>query len=105
MEIYQYTVEEIERAIEYDFDDGDEEFYQEMGSLGHFLQKIEETAVEVERDGGGEGDGDYMDVVFQIGNQYFRKTGTHNSWDANDWDGQLVEVEPYQELVTKYRVK
>lgn len=37
-------------------------------------------------------DGEYIDVVFQVGGRYFRKSGTYSSWDADEWDGPFEEV-------------
>ena len=37
-------------------------------------------------------DGEYIDVVFKIGDRHFRKSGTYNSWDSDEWDGPFEEV-------------
>ena len=57
----------------------------------------------VEYDGGGEGHGEYIYLVFKIGDRYFRKTGYYASFDGSNWDGSLEEVEPFEKTVTDYR--
>jgi len=100
----KFSAAQVEAAIEEEFDGYPEEFYGEVGTDGYELTMLDgAVAYGVAREGGYEGGGDYMDVVFRIGQQFFRKQGTHNSWDASYWDGTLEEVEPYQETVTKYR--
>lgn len=98
----KFTTSEVEAAINAEFR-YDREFYGEVDSQGYELPEIGVTAYCVSREGGYEGGGDYMDVVFKVGDQLFRKQGTHNSWDSSYWDGTLEEVESYQETVTKYR--
>lgn len=39
-------------------------------------------------------DGEYIDVIFKIGERHFRKSGTYSSWDADEWDGAFEEVMP-----------
>jgi hypothetical protein len=102
-----YTIGQVESAIDA-FDEGDSDyFYEEIQWTREpiFLPELGEEAVKVDSTGGSEGEGDYMDVVFKIGDQLFRKTGFYNSWDSNDWDGSLEEVEPYEVMVTKYKAK
>lgn len=106
-----YTVEQVKSAVRA-YERGAEESYSYYGDFYEhlmwnsdpiFLSELGEEAVMVEKEGGNEGDGDYMHVVFKIGDQLFMKTGFYNSWDDNEWDGDLDEVEPYEEMVTKYR--
>jgi hypothetical protein len=57
--------------------------------------------------GGSEGDGEYMHVVLEVITEdaevlYFKKTGAYDSWDSNDWDGDLERVTPVEKLVTVY---
>lgn len=33
----------------------------------------------------------------------FRRSGYYSSWDGGDWDGDLVEVEPVQVTVTRFK--
>lgn len=61
----------------------------------------------IETKGGREGDGDRMSLVFSVTDcgavRYYRKTGYHSSWDADDWDdGELTEVYPVVREVTFY---
>ncbi len=107
-----YTVEQVEEAIrEYeemertsDYGTYNEDFWENISWYRDpvMLPRLGE-AERVTTHGGGEGDGEYMDVIFKIGDQLFRKTGYHNSWDSNDWDGELEEVEAFEKTVTDYR--
>jgi|SRR5882757_465129 len=100
------TVQQVKDAVEETFDGYESEFYGELSysSKGIELNGLG-VATGVGSEGGHEGGGEYMDVVFQLGDQLFRMTGTHDSWEGSSWDGDLEEVEAYQELVTKYRRK
>jgi hypothetical protein len=100
-----YTVEQVESAIKaYDETQDYDYFYEEIRYTSKpILLPVVGEAVRVASTGGGEGDGDYMDVVFKIGDQLFRKDGYHNSWDSNDWDGDLEEVEAFEKVVVDYR--
>ncbi|AXG66283.1 hypothetical protein SEA_ANNADREAMY_198 [Streptomyces phage Annadreamy] len=98
-----FTAAEVKHAIESEFDGYENDFYEEIGSSGIELPLLRKTATLEDREGGHEGGGDYMHVVFRIGDQLFRKTGYYNSWDANDWDGEIEEVEPYEVTVVRYR--
>lgn len=99
------TVADIEAAVEaHEFSD---DFWPEFGwaSRGEKenLPGLGEIVVVDRRD--DPGDGQEMWIVFSLGDQFFRKTGYYSSWDGSSWDGALVEVEPYVEPVTFYRVK
>lgn len=67
---------------------------------GYVIKKVDST-------GGGEGDGEYMDVTFQIVNVsdssdvlgYVQLQGTYNSWDASEWYDEPYVVNPTE--VTK----
>lgn len=98
----KFNAAEVSAAIdaEYSYEN---EFYDNVDTNGYDLPTIGVKAYAVEREGGYEGGGDYMDVVFKVGDQLFRKQGAYNSWDSNEWDGSLEEVEPYEETVVKYR--
>lgn len=98
----KFTATEVSSAIDAEFT-YENEFYDNVSATGYELPKLGVTAYAVEREGGYEGGGDYMDVVFRVGDQLFRKQGFYNSWDSNEWDGGLEEVEPYEETVVKYR--
>jgi len=108
-----YTVEQVEEAIRAWEEAGDEDgygygtdFFDDImwsPSDPIFLPILGEKAIHVEREGGSEGDGDHMHVVFRIGDQFFMKEGYHNSWDSNEWDGDFNEVKPVEVTVTQYR--
>lgn len=100
----KFTASQVEAAIDAQFG-YESEFYEEIDEEGTFLTQLDAHAYKVAGEGGYEGDGDYMDVVFRVSDQLFRKQGFHNSWDSNDWDGNLEEVESYEETVVKYRAK
>lgn len=100
-----YTVEQVQAAIADEFEDYESEFYSGMPADGFELPMLGDTAYEVDSEGGSEGGGEYMHFVFRIGDQLFRKFGTHDSWNGNDWDGDLEEVESYEVTVTRFRKK
>lgn len=52
---------------------------------------------------GGEGQGEYTAVIFEIDGRLFRKEGYYASHYGADWDGDLEEVEAYEKTVTDYR--
>ena len=54
----------------------------------------------VERNGGYEDEGSYMDVIFKVNDRFFRKVGTYDSWDSDEWDGALEEVVQKEVLKT-----
>lgn len=61
-------------------------------------------------DGGGEGSGEYCELVFQItapdgAEQIFRKEGYYASFHGTDWDGDLFEVLPVDRVVRFYEKK
>jgi hypothetical protein len=52
---------------------------------------------------GGEGQGDSLWVVFQVGDQFFKVEGYYSSWDGGVYeDPTPFEVEPKQVIVTQY---
>lgn len=97
-----FTARQIEAAIEEQYDGYENEFYNELDSETE-IEPLGVTAYYVDGTQNGEGGGEYMDVVFRVGQQLFRKVGTYSSWDANEWDGALEEVEPYEVTVVRYR--
>ena len=52
-------------------------------------------------EGGGEGDGDYAERVFQHENVFVKITGYYSSYEGTDWD-EISEVQPKQKTVTVY---
>jgi hypothetical protein len=63
------------------------------------------TVTLMENQGGGEGDGEERFFVINVGDQLFQYTGYYSSWEGTEWNDNLIEVEPYEVTVTKYRVK
>lgn len=64
----------------------------------------------VHSEGGGEGEGEYVERVFAVkdGDEalvYFRITGFYSSYNGTDWDDGFSIVEPYQKTITLYRDK
>lgn len=51
---------------------------------------------------GGMDEGSNATSTWQIGNQYFRKSGYYASHYGYDWDGELEEVRPVQKVVTVF---
>jgi hypothetical protein len=57
--------------------------------------------------GGGEGSGEYMDVVWKIHDddnnaRYFKQTGRYYSFVGGEWNDDMKEVFPRQVEVTVY---
>jgi hypothetical protein len=42
------------------------------------------------------------DLIFSVGDRFFRKNGYYDSWAGGAWDGSLVEVRPREKMVTVY---
>lgn len=64
----------------------------------------------VDGETGGEGSGEYIWQVWSAtdadGNvQYFRKTGYYMSYEGSTWDGDLIEVVPFEKTVTDWKKK
>lgn len=95
-----YTVGDIRNAVDTDFDSDWNEFLYLTEDEGIELPSLGESVKAKEVESGGE---KYMWVVFQIGSQYFRMNGSHDSWEGTEWDGTLEEVEPYNKVVVDYR--
>lgn len=94
-----FTVGDIQEAIDNDFESDWSEFlYLTEDDEGVLLESLGLYAKQA--DEGGES---RPWVVFQVGNQYFRMNGTHDSWEGTEWDGGLEEVEPYNKVVVDYR--
>lgn len=103
---------EVQRLIE---EYGHSEAYEEVADYGQFWDDFyyEKQSVEIPDLGtiqkvkadGAEGDGAEMWVVFSLGDQLFRMTGSYSSWDSNYWDSRLEEVESYVEPTTYFRRK
>lgn len=41
-------------------------------------------------------------MVLQIGDRFFKKFGSYDSWDSANWEGRLIEVRPIEKTVTVY---
>lgn len=41
-------------------------------------------------------------MVLQIGDKFFKKFGSYDSWDSANWEGRLIEVKPVEKTVTVY---
>ena len=115
-----YTVEQIRAAVEDQTDESLEPFghevktkwgnymdypvteWSEIYGEGRMLVDGEVVNFNVIEQVGGEGQGDHMHVVFQVGDQLFKKSGYHVSHDGSYWDGPLEEVRPVEKTVTVY---
>jgi hypothetical protein len=106
-----WTVKELEQYLE----DNCEKLFVGYGSPSDGIRYMKPNEAKeipgfgtlelVESDGGHEGDGEYMDVVFKVGERYFRQDGSYDSWNGGEWDGEVEEVEPRQITVTRYFAK
>jgi hypothetical protein len=55
---------------------------------------------------GGEGEGEKYYIIFSVGDATFKVDGYYSSWEGANWDSaEVIEVEPVEVLVTKYKVK
>jgi len=41
-------------------------------------------------------------MILQIGDKFFKKFGSYDSWDSADWEGRLIQVKPVEKTVTVY---
>jgi len=99
------TVEQVQEAVErYNEDAGEDEFWYEV-EYSSPLSVGDHEFIYVTGEGGGEGGGEHVEIVFGVEDQLFRKTGFYSSYDGTSWDGSLEEVEPYEKMVTFYRPK
>lgn len=93
-----YTTSEIEAAVDYDwhglgYGDGPETL------------ELRGEQVPVKRVGGKEpceGGGEDIDVVIQVDDQFFQKTGYYASHQGSEWDGPLTLVRPEEKTITVY---
>lgn len=71
------------------------------------VQGWEDLTLVVIEEGGGEGSGYEIELVFSLTDitgrtRYFKKWGHHISHDGTYWDGNLEEVKPQEKTVTVY---
>lgn len=106
-----YTAEQVARAIadsgtywsdmhgDHDDQSGDPDW-----KAAPFDVTIDGEVATVTPDGygGGVNAGHNIWVAFKVGDQYFRKTGYHESHYGTDWDGDVEEVIPRQKTITVY---
>jgi len=64
---------------------------------------------QVHRVGGREGEGEYVKRTYAVKDAnevyfYFEIYGHYDSYEGTEWDETINIVEPYQVMVTKYRV-
>jgi hypothetical protein len=58
--------------------------------------------------GGGEGEGEHVERVFQVNHPSFERpryveiTGFYDSYNGTEWDNNMYEVYPRQVMVTQY---
>jgi hypothetical protein len=100
-----YTATQIESAIEgsIDFDGWGEVKYNGNGDKVLDITLDGETVPVTKVDSfGGEGMGEEIWVVVQVGDQYFEKDGYYASHYGTDWDGSFTEVSPSQKTITVY---
>jgi hypothetical protein len=103
-----YTAREVEQAIEgHDYFDGWGEIkWSNEGDVALEIPLNGETVpVTKVASFGGEGQGDEIWVVVQVGTQLFRKDGYYASHYGSDWDGDFEEVAAREKVVTVYEAK
>lgn len=107
-----YTANEVEAAIEALIDGGDkenedgEEYSWSELAYGDVPETLslrgEDVPVTHVIQVGGEGQGDEIWFVIQVGDQLFRKDGYYASHYGSDWDGDFSEVRATQKTITVY---
>jgi hypothetical protein len=86
----------------------DENLYEEaVWEIGRTPVQFGELFVSsVQQTGGGEGSGEYMDIVWKIADcndvRYFKETGRYYSFVGGEWNDDMHEVFPKQVEVTVY---
>jgi hypothetical protein len=103
-----YTAREVEHAVEEhdDFDGWGEIKWTNTGDVA-LTVTLNGESVDVTKvaDYGGEGQGDEIWVVVQVGDQLFRKDGYYASHYGSDWDGDFDEVFAHEKTITVYETK
>jgi hypothetical protein len=94
--------EKIEEYIEEDSNNwGDGWYSLEWGEAPTLPDQF--GKVEFVESFGGEGMGDVTWIVFKVGDRYFQKTGSYDSWNGTDWEyGTLKEVEQVEVTVKQW---
>lgn len=104
------SVDEVERLLSSYEDKYEDSGWHLWDEYVPFGDKLSEP-VEVERLGpvqlvstytGGEGGGEDAELIFKIGDRYFRKGGYYASHDGTYWDGDFSEVRPEPKTITVY---
>jgi hypothetical protein len=111
------TLDEIAAAIR-TFSNADENGWD--GDAGDFVNALESaglrnprsvelpnvgTAVYVDGEGGYEGGPESINIVFRLGDNLYRMTGSYDSYDADRWYAETVEaVVPVEKTVIIYEV-
>jgi hypothetical protein len=115
------TVQQIENALDegipYTYSTWDGKEAEATFNSRNFWYEIEDGEIDlgidlgiakfVTGETGGEGSAEHIWLVFSVTNgdsvQYFKKTGYYASYDGSNWDGALVEVEPFEKTVTDWK--
>lgn len=77
-----------------------EKDYKQTEEQRAFIDSLE--AKEVSNTGGGEGEGEYVERVVQIGDMYIRYTGYYASEYGTEWDSDFEQVYPRRIVITTY---
>jgi hypothetical protein len=119
------TVDEVESLLEgeREYDEYGDDDYEEFGWYfwlyeGHSddwtILNSEYMARTVKTAGGGEGGGEYVEIVvevtphvggvqkFSMESRFFEKLGSYYSHAGCDFDGSFTEVHPKQKTITVY---
>jgi hypothetical protein len=101
------TTVEVENAIE-DYNEEAAEISSDFVEVLEYCKQGEIVpltvgdATVVDAQWGKEGGGDKIWVVFQIGNQLFRKEGYYSSYNGDEWDEDITEVKAIPKTVFVY---
>lgn len=102
-------LEEHEFPYEYDGKRYTESGWYEWREANNEPVQVPElgTVEVVNTEGGGEGEGEYVHIVFKVTDlsgtvRHYKKVGYYASFDGTTWDGDFSAVEPKQKVVTVF---
>lgn len=97
------TAKEVEKRLTEIEGEGSLEIFDELHGNNKNIPQVDGwPEIKYVASYGGEGQGDEYWVVFSVGNQFFKLGGFYDSWNGNEWTGDLVEVFPKIVASTEY---
>lgn len=93
-------------AADHGWDEDDGLYGEAAWELSGVGLRYGNVHISCKRTGGGEGSGEYMDIVWTISDEYqarfFKETGRYYSFVGGEWNDDMKEVFPRQIEVTVY---